>query len=102
MNTSDTIVALATPQGVGALAVIRMSGTDAIRITSQLFPTKDLTIQPSHTVHVGHLYDGEIVLDEVVVTLFKEPRSFTRENSVEITCHGSHIVVKEILKALNK
>jgi tRNA modification GTPase len=101
-STDDTIVALATAQGVSAIAVIRLSGSDAIRITNAIFKGKDLESQSSHTVHFGNLVDEDKIIDEVVVTIFKEPRSFTRENSVEISCHGSPLIVKEIIKVLLK
>jgi len=93
----DTIIALATPHGVSGLAVIRLSGKDAIRITQQLFKGKKLEDQPSHTIHVGTL-GIEKPIDEVMVSLFKEPNSFTKENSIEISCHGSPIVIREIIK----
>jgi len=100
-NTSidDTIIALATAQGVSAIAVIRLSGKDAIRITQQLFKGKNLEKQPSHTVHLGTIEEHGKIIDEVLVTLFKGPNSFTRENSVEISCHGSPFIVKQIIKA---
>ncbi len=93
----DTIVALATPQGVGALAIIRLSGEQAIAIADKMFYGKNLTEQPSHTLHVGTIRDGETIIDEVVVGLFKAPRSFTKEDIVEITCHGSMYIVKQIV-----
>lgn len=99
---NDTIIALASAQGVGAIAVIRLSGKDSIALTKQLFKGKDLEAQPSHTVHLGTLHDDGKVLDEVLVTLFKEPNSFTKENSVEISCHGSPLIVKQIIKAFLK
>src|SRR5688500_7865101 len=73
----DTIVALATPPGVGAIGVIRLSGKKAWEIADNLFPSKSLQQQASHTLHVGYLQQGEKVLDEVVVSLFKGPRSYT-------------------------
>jgi tRNA modification GTPase len=96
----DTIVALATAQGLGAIAVIRLSGKDAIHITNQLFPSKDLTQQPSHTLHVGLLKYHEEVLDEVVVSIYKNPKSYTGENVVEISCHGSPFIQEKILKKI--
>jgi len=99
---NDTIAALATAQGISAIAVIRLSGEDAIRITQKVFKGKNLEMQASHTLHFGMLVDGERVIDEVLVSLFKAPNSFTRENSVEISCHGSPVIVKEILKVLLK
>ena len=98
----DTIVALATAQGIAAIAVIRLSGRDSIAIAQKVFHGKDLTLQPSHTAHFGTIgYDGKTV-DEVLVTVFKEPNSFTKENAVEISCHGSPVIIKEIIKALLK
>ncbi len=97
---ADTIVALSTAQGVGAIAVIRLSGAEAIAITNRLFVGKDLEKQASHTVHFGTLRQGDRLLDEVVVTLFIAPQSFTKENVVEISCHGSPFIVQEIIKAL--
>lgn len=96
----DTIVALATPPGVGAIGVIRVSGQLAIPIVSSLFPAKDLAIQLSHTVHVGLLQEGVNKLDEVVVTLFKSPRSYTGEDVVEISCHGSPFVQRRVMDAI--
>lgn len=100
MNTQDTIVALATAQGISAIAVIRLSGKDAITITQQLFKGKNLLQAPSHTVHFGTLQHNGRMLDEVLVTVFKEPNSFTQENATEISCHGSPVIIKEIIKAL--
>jgi tRNA modification GTPase len=93
----DTIIALATPHGVSGLAVVRLSGKDAIRITQQVFQGKKLEDQPSHTIHLGTI-GIEKPIDEVMVSLYKEPNSFTKENSIEISCHGSPIVVREIIK----
>lgn len=103
MNSADeTIVALATAQGTSAIAVIRLSGKDAINITQRIFQGKDLASQPSHTIHFGTIHDGERNIDEALISIFKAPNSFTKENSVEISCHGSPIVVKEIIKVLLK
>jgi tRNA modification GTPase len=99
---TDTIVALATAQGISAIAVIRLSGTDSIKITQQVFSGKKLEEQPSHTIHFGTLKDGEKIIDEVLISIFKEPNSFTKENAVEISCHGSPVIVKEIVKVLLK
>ena len=95
----DTIVALATAQGIGAIAVIRLSGTDAIQIINRLFLSKDLTKQPSHTLHVGMLTFENKPLDEVVVSLFKNPKSYTGEDVVEISCHGSQAIAQTILQS---
>lgn len=95
----DTIVALATPPGIGAIGVIRLSGTRAISITDALFPGKNLSIQPSHTIHVGFLKNNDNTLDEVVISLYKNPRSYTGEDTVEISCHGSPYIQEQIIKA---
>ncbi len=99
---SDTIVALATAQGVSAIAVIRLSGRDSIAIAQKVFSGKNLLEQPSHTLHFGSITDEDKAIDEVLVSLFKEPNSFTRENAIEISCHGSPVIVKEIIKVLLK
>ncbi|MBL7743980.1 MAG: tRNA uridine-5-carboxymethylaminomethyl(34) synthesis GTPase MnmE [Chitinophagaceae bacterium] len=98
----DTIVALATPPGVGAIGIIRLSGMKAIRIVNNLFPSKDLFQQQSHTIHVGFLKDEEKVLDEGVISLFKAPRSYTGEDVVEISCHGSSYIQQRIIEACIK
>ncbi len=96
----DTIVALATPHGVGAIGVVRISGNKAIEIVNALFPSKNLAQKPSHTIHVGLLKDGEKVLDEVVLSLFKNPKSYTGEDVVEISCHGSPFIQEQIINTL--
>ncbi|MFN8415315.1 MAG: tRNA uridine-5-carboxymethylaminomethyl(34) synthesis GTPase MnmE [Cytophagaceae bacterium] len=98
--STDTIVALATAPGVGAIAVLRLSGPQAISITESVFDGKKLTTSPSHRAYVGNIVDGTRVLDEVVVTLFKGPKSFTKEDVVEIACHGSPYIIKEISQLL--
>ncbi|MGB3154938.1 MAG: tRNA uridine-5-carboxymethylaminomethyl(34) synthesis GTPase MnmE, partial [Chitinophagaceae bacterium] len=95
----DTIVALATPPGVGAIGVIRLSGSNAITIANELFPAKNLLIQPSHTIHVGFLKDAGKALDEVVLSLYKNPRSYTGEDVVEISCHGSPYIQQQIIES---
>jgi tRNA modification GTPase len=79
-----------------------LSGKDSIAIAQKVFKGKDLTKQPSHSIHFGMLHDGEKNIDEVLVSVFKEPNSFTKENAVEISCHGSPVIVKEIIKVLLK
>ncbi|RYD72286.1 MAG: tRNA uridine-5-carboxymethylaminomethyl(34) synthesis GTPase MnmE, partial [Verrucomicrobiaceae bacterium] len=96
---SDTIVALATPPGIGAIGVIRLSGPQALAIANRLFPAKDLEEQRSHTLHVGILEQGGEPLDEAVVSLFKAPRSYTGEHVVELSCHGSPYVQGRIIEA---
>lgn len=100
MIDSSTIIALATPQGVGAIGVIRLSGIDAIAITQKAWRGKDLAAQPSHTIHYGHIVDGNKELDEVMVSLFKAPKSFTTEDVVEISCHGSPFILEQVLQLL--
>jgi tRNA modification GTPase len=95
----DTIVALATAHGVSAIGVIRLSGPEAIRIADALMPGKDLSAKPSHTIHVGFLKEGDKVLDEAVVSLFRGPRSYTGEDVAEISCHGSPFIQEEIIRA---
>ena len=92
MFHKDTIVALATPSGSGAIAVIRLSGQDAIAIASRSFKSvsgKTLEKQKSHTVHLGHIVDAPRIIDEVLLTIFKNPNSYTGEDVIEISCHGS-------------
>jgi tRNA modification GTPase len=95
----DTIVALATAPGIGALGVIRLSGPDSIKIVKGLFPSKDLSKQATHTLHVGMLKNGEEVLDEVVISIYRAPKSYTGEDVVEISCHGSVHIEDKILAA---
>ena len=102
MLISDTIVALSTPPGAGALAVVRLSGPRAVAATQALFSKRNLAGQPGHTLHYGTLREpgsGEI-LDEVVVALYRAPRSYTREDVVEISGHGSDYVAARIIAAL--
>ncbi|MDW3210423.1 MAG: tRNA uridine-5-carboxymethylaminomethyl(34) synthesis GTPase MnmE [Reichenbachiella sp.] len=99
---NDTIVALATAPGVGAIAVIRLSGDDCLSVVSPLFSGKKLENQASHTVHFGNLMDGNTIVDEVLISLFVAPHSFTKENSVEISCHGSPYIVNRIIQLLVK
>lgn len=98
---NDTIVALATPSGSGAIAVIRLSGPEAIRIASQNFNSvsgKDLAQQATHTIHLGHIVDKGRTIDEVLVSVFKDPNSYTGENVVEVSCHGSSYIQQEIIQ----
>jgi tRNA modification GTPase len=98
--SDDTIVALATPQGVGAIGVIRLSGKNAIELCNAVFKGKDLNKQDSHTLHFGHIVNGEEIIDEVVVGIFKEPKSYTKENVVEISSHGSPFIQQKIIELL--
>src|SRR5687767_12685188 len=99
LGWDDTIVALATAPGIGAIGVIRISGSRSFEIINQLFPSKDLLQQASHTLHVGYFKEGAKVLDEVVLSLFKGPRSYTGEDVIEISCHGSPYVQQQVIQA---
>ena len=97
----DTIVALATPPGIGAIGVIRISGPGTFPLIGKLFPSKDLTVQASHTLLVGLLRLGEDdIIDEVVLSLFRGPRSYTGEDVIEISCHGSPYIQQQIIEAI--
>tara|TARA_R110002072_G_scaffold199405_2_gene357014 strand:- start:16803 stop:18191 length:1389 start_codon:yes stop_codon:yes gene_type:complete len=103
MYNQDTIVALATPSGAGAIAVIRLSGPDAITIGASVFKSihgKDLKNQPTHTILLGHIIDGKKVIDEVLASVFKNPKSYTGEDTVEFSCHGSSYIQQEIIQLL--
>ena len=106
MIEQDTIIALATPSGVGAISVIRLSGEKAIEIVNDHFKSikknKTLKIQKTHTIHLGHIVNKEVVLDEVLVSIFKNPLSYTGENVVEISCHGSTFIQQEIIQLFLK
>ena len=95
----DTIVAIATAPGIGAIAIIRLSGKQSIYITDKLFPSKNLLQQATHTLHVGLLKNNNEVLDEVVVALYKAPKSYTGEDTVEISSHGSPFIQQQIIDA---
>ena len=95
----DTIVALATPPGIGAIGVIRLSGTKAFAITNTLFPSKDILQQASHTLHVGFIRHEGKTIDEVVLSLFRGPRSYTGEDIIEISCHGSPYIHQQLIDA---
>lgn len=101
MMRQDTIVALATPPGSGAIAVVRLSGPDAIALAGSHFKAvsgKPLADCPGHTIHLGHLYAKTRMLDEVLVSVFRAPRSYTGEDVVEVSCHGSTFIQQEIIR----
>jgi tRNA modification GTPase len=102
MIINDTIAAPATAQGIGAIGIIRLSGKDAIAICQSVFKGKDLTKQASHTINYGHILDGDKVVDEIMVSIFLAPKSFTTENVVEISCHGSPYIIEQIVQLLVK
>ncbi|WP_044198463.1 tRNA uridine-5-carboxymethylaminomethyl(34) synthesis GTPase MnmE [Dyadobacter tibetensis] len=96
----EMICALATASGVGAIAVIRLSGEGSIALVNGVFKGADLERAASHTVHFGTLRNEDTLIDEVLVSVFRTPRSFTKEDSIEISCHGSDYIVRQILKLL--
>ncbi|HXR83380.1 MAG TPA: tRNA uridine-5-carboxymethylaminomethyl(34) synthesis GTPase MnmE [Hanamia sp.] len=96
----DTIAAIATPPGIGAIGVLRLSGDQSYDIVQKLFSSKNLKEQPANTLHVGYLKEGKNILDEVVISLFKKPASYTGEDVIEISCHGSPFVQQQVLDAL--
>ena len=104
-SADDTIMALATPSGAGAIAIIRMSGKDALVIADKVFRAKGkktISEADSHTIIFGDILDGDELVDEVLASVFRNPKSFTGENSVEISCHGSTFIQKRILNLLSK
>ena len=103
MISQETIVALATPSGAGAISIIRISGVNAIVIASKIFQSvsgKDITTQKTHTIHLGHIMDGAKTYDQVLLSIFKGPNSYTGENVVEISCHGSVFIQQQIIQLL--
>ena len=103
MMYTDSIVALATPSGAGAISIIRVSGPDAIEIGASVFKSiknKDLKQQKTHTLHLGHIIDEGKTLDEVLISIFKGPNSYTGENTIEISCHGSTYIQQQIIQLL--
>jgi len=103
MILQETIVALATPSGAGAIAIIRLSGKDAITIAAEVFDSvsgKDITKQKTHTIHLGHIMDGAKTYDQVLLSIFKGPNSYTGENVVEISCHGSVFIQQQIIQLM--
>jgi tRNA modification GTPase len=103
MIQNDSIVALATPSGAGAISIIRVSGQNAIEIGASVFKSiknKDLTQQKTHTLHLGHIIDEGKTLDEVLISIFKGPNSYTGENTIEISCHGSTYIQQQIIQLL--
>jgi tRNA modification GTPase len=100
IHQQEPICALATAPGIGAIGIIRVSGINAIQIVDLIFKGKKLENTSTHTVHFGTIQKGELVIDEVLASVFKSPKSFTKEDTIEISCHGSPFVIKEILKLL--
>jgi tRNA modification GTPase len=106
LQNQDNIIALATPQGVGAIGVVRLSGKDVIAICSKVFYKSDvltdLTKVKSHTLHFGTIKNDTNIIDEVLVSVFKTPHSYTGENSIEISCHGSQFILQEVINLFLK
>ncbi len=104
MLDQSTICAISTSPGIGAIAVIRLSGSKAIQIADKIFispkKNKSLIEQPANTLHFGQIVFRDEIIDEVVVAVFREPHSFTGENIVEISCHGSVFIQQKILEVL--
>jgi len=100
IQQQEPICAIATPSGVGAIGVVRISGAGAVELVNRLFKGKNLLEAQSHTIHFGTICDSIQVIDEVLVSVFKSPRSFTKEDVVEISCHGSDYIIQQILKLL--
>lgn len=94
---NDTIVAISTSLGASAISIVRLSGSEAINIASQIYKGKDLSKVSSHTINYGHIYDGDRLVDEVLLSLMKAPKTYTGEDIVEINCHGGVISTKEVL-----
>ena len=99
---NDTIVAISSALGVGAISIVRLTGDEAIEIVDKCFKKKDLTKVPSHTIHYGHIYDGDEVVDEVMVTILRAPKTYTKEDVVEINCHGGAYITQKILEVMLK
>lgn len=96
----DTIVGISTAMGKGAISIVRLSGVDAIKIVNKNFKGKNLSKVKSHTIHYGHIYNKEELLDEVLISIFKAPKTYTAEDVVEINCHGGSYVTNQILKLM--
>lgn len=94
----DTIVAISTSLGVGAISIIRLSGEDSINIVNKIFKGKDLTTVPTHTIHYGYIVDNNEIIDEVLVSIMRTPKTYTKENIVEINCHGGISTTNKVLE----
>lgn len=98
---NDTIAAISTPPGLGAISIVRLSGSDAISAVMEIFQGADLNKVPTHTIHYGHLvdHDGQVI-DEVMATVMRAPKTYTKEDIVELNCHGGHYVTQKVLSTL--
>ena len=95
---NDTIAAISTSSGKGAISIIRLSGQESINIVNNIFKGKDLNKIPSHTINYGYIINGNEIIDEVLVSVMKAPKTYTTENIVEINCHGSIATTNKILE----
>ena len=103
MLNNTTICAIASSPGNGAIALLRLSGPQAFEITEKIFEPasqKKLSEQKPYTIHFGNIWDGDHIIDEVLVSIFKNPKSYTGEDLIEISCHGSEYIQQQILKTL--
>ena len=96
----DTIAAISTALGIGAISIIRVSGDESINIVNKLFKGKDLTKVATHTIHYGHIVNNDQIIDEVLVSVMKSPKTFTKEDIVEINCHGGIATTNKVLELL--
>lgn len=99
---NETIAAISTAYGQGAISIVRLSGDESIQIVNKIFKGPNLEKMQSHTIHYGHIYDGNTKIDEVMVNIFRAPKSFTTENIVEINCHGGMFVATKVLETVLK
>ena len=102
---TDTIAAIATAMSNSGIGIVRISGSEALSIVDQIFVMKNkkrLSEMPTHTIHYGHIYDGKELIDEVMILLMKGPKSYTKEDTIEIDCHGGVYVVKRVLETVLK
>ena len=97
---NDTIAAISTTMGVGAISIIRVSGNDAIDIVNKIYKGKDLTKVESHNINYGHIIENNNIIDEVLISIMKAPRTFTREDVVEINTHGGIAITNKVLELL--
>ena len=105
MMQNDTIAAISTGMTNSGIGIVRISGSEALSIVDQIFVMKNkkrLSEMPTHTIHYGHIYDGKELIDEVMVLLMKGPKSYTKEDTIEIDCHGGVYVVKRVLETVLK
>jgi len=97
---NDTIAAISTALGVGAISIIRVSGDESINIVNKIFKGKDLNKVETHTINYGHIIDNNEIIDEVLVSVMKSPKTFTKEDLVEINCHGGIATTNKVLELL--